>query len=116
MARKVNVSVDEFVATAKQEIIMECVGERPGMKVIPWRTLTSFEQLHDYRDANEFGGFCDDSIADALIEHFGGRDANEGMPDAMLDFMNQVQSALDVWIRTGGLRREVNLWYDAREQ
>lgn len=64
----------------------------------------SFSELHDHVDANEYGGFCEDELADAWIEHFGGRDADEGMPDAFIAFMNDAQNAVDAWIKEGGLR------------
>ena len=61
--------------------------------------IKSFAELHDYTDANEYGGFCIDEFADGLIEFFGGRDADEGMPQGMLDFMNEAQSIVDAWIK-----------------
>lgn len=64
-------------------------------------TVASFSELHDYRDANCYGGFCDDRCADALIEAFGGRDENEGMPQGMLDFINAAQGAIDEWLKGG---------------
>jgi hypothetical protein len=68
-------------------------------------TVESFGDLHDYIDANCLGGFCEDEVADAMIEHFGGRDPiNEGMPDAFIDYMNSAQNAVHAWIAEGGHR------------
>lgn len=65
--------------------------------------VSSFAALHDYVDANEYGGFCEDGLADAMIEHFGGRDEHEGMPQGMLDYINEAQAAVDQWLKAGGL-------------
>ncbi len=62
-------------------------------------TVANFGDLNDWVDANEYGGFCDDGIADALILKFGGRDPHYGMPEAMLEFMNSCQDAIDNWLR-----------------
>lgn len=71
--------------------------------VIP-PTVKSFSELHDYVDANCLGGVCEDGFADALIEHFGGRDkGTEAMPDGMMNFLNGAQDAVNEWIAKGGL-------------
>jgi hypothetical protein len=64
--------------------------------------VQSFVDLHDHIDANELGGFCEDDFADRLIAHFGGRDEHEGMPDAMLDYINAAQGTIDEWLKSGG--------------
>lgn len=73
-------------------------------------TVKSFSDLHDYIDANELGGFCEDEFADPLIRYFGGRDLtgnceeDEGaMPDDFLHFMNDCQDDIHKWIEGGGL-------------
>jgi hypothetical protein len=38
----------------------------------------------------------------SLLEHFGGRDENEGMPDELMDYLNSAQDAIDQWIKDGG--------------
>lgn len=67
-------------------------------------SVRSFSELHDYVDANEYGGFCEDAVADALIEHFGGRDEHEGMPQGMLDYINAAQRAVGEWLASNSLR------------
>jgi hypothetical protein len=63
-------------------------------------TVASFDDLHSYVDANEYGGFCDDCTADKLIKKFGGRDLfNAGMPSAYIDFMDQCQQEVDKWLK-----------------
>jgi len=61
-------------------------------------TVKCFSDLHDYMDANEYGGFCVDEYADLLIELFGGRDEHEGIPQAYLDFINEAQETIDQWM------------------
>ena len=87
-------NLDETVIRMKKEIVADM---KSGI-VSP--QINSFSELNDYVDANEYGGFCDDDYADALIIYFGGRDANEGMPQAFLDYMNAAQDQIDAWLRT----------------
>lgn len=67
-------------------------------KILP-PNITSFSDLHYYVDANEYGGFCIEEFVEPLIQLFGGRDEDEGMPQAMLDFMNEAQGIIDAWIK-----------------
>jgi len=62
-------------------------------------TIKSFSDLHNYVDANEYGGFCIEAFSEELIELFGGRDENEGHPDAYLAFMDEAQNIIDAWIK-----------------
>lgn len=66
-------------------------------------TVKTFAELHDYVDANEYGGFCEDHYIEALTEFFGGIDEKTGMPQKMLDFINAAQNAINEWIKVGGL-------------
>lgn len=52
---------------------------------VPWN-VASFGDLHDYVDANEYGGLCDDA-------RFGDTDKYDN------DFANEVQDAVDRWIK-----------------
>ena len=89
-------TLEETVNRMKAEIMFDMDhGEVP-------RTVKSFGELHDYVDANCYGGFCH-AIADRMIEHFGGRDSDEGMPQGMLDYINAAQDAIDAWLK--GLRK-----------
>ena len=67
-------------------------------KILP-PNIVDFRDLHNYVDANEYGGFCIEEFVEPLIQLFGGRDEDEGMPQAMLDFMNEAQGVIDAWIK-----------------
>ena len=67
-------------------------------KILP-PNIVDFRDLHNYVDANEYGGFCIEEFAEPLIQLFGGRDEDEGMPQAYIDFMNEAQGVIDAWIR-----------------
>jgi len=84
---------EQIVKQMKTEILQDM-----AEGLVP-TTVKAFSELHDYRDANCYGGFCDDEFADALIEHFGGRDEHEGMPQGMLDLINECQNEIDIWLR-----------------
>ena len=72
-------------------------------------TVTDFASLHDYVDANEYGGLCDDR-PDALYGALRG-DPEQDMPDDLVVAANEVQGTLDGWIRDGGIRHAlVNGW------
>lgn len=79
----------------KQEVLDEMKTKR-----IP-KTVKTFGDLHDYIDANELGGFCEDAMFDALVLNFGGRDEHEGMPQGMLDYINECQEAIHTWLQEG---------------
>ena len=67
-------------------------------KILPPH-IVDFRDLHNYVDANEYGGFCIEEFAEPLIQLFGGRDEDEGMPQAYIDFMNEAQGIIDAWIK-----------------
>jgi cyclophilin family peptidyl-prolyl cis-trans isomerase len=86
-------TVAQSVARMREEIEIDV---RRG--VLP-ANVSSFSELHEFVDANEYGGFCVDRLADAMIAQYGGRDQNEGMPDGMMKHISDAQNAIDVWIR-----------------
>lgn len=61
--------------------------------------VNTFSQLHDHVDANCYGGLCEDDTFNSLIERFGGRDEHEGMPQGMIDLINEAQNIVDLWLR-----------------
>lgn len=71
-------------------------------------TVSTFGELHDYIDANCLGGFCEDNgITDTLIQMHGGRDDDEGMPDQVIQYMNDAQNAIHAWLEAGEHKRPV---------
>lgn len=66
-------------------------------------SVSTFSQLHDYVDANEYGGFCEDKYSDLLIAEFGGRDEHQGMPQGTLEFIEVAQEHIDKWLANNGI-------------
>lgn len=89
-------TLDESIERMKHEIIDDVKAGR-----VP-AACPSFSALHDYVDANCYGGFCEDELMQALTDHFGGLDDTEGMPDALIDYLNDAQNSIDSWIKEGG--------------
>jgi hypothetical protein len=92
-------TLDESIERMKQEITEDVTAGR-----VPTDCL-SFSALHDYVDANCYGGFCEDDVLQSLIDKFGGRDENEGMSDDLMDYLNKAQNSIDHWIKKGGLQK-----------
>lgn len=78
--------------------------------------VKDFSQLHDYCDANCLGGLCQDKTFDALVAKFGGRGAEEGMPQGMLDFINAAQNSINAWVQAGGHALLANLPVKVKDQ
>ncbi len=76
-------------------------------------TVRTFSDLHDFVDGNAYGGFCEDAFADALIEEFGGRDDDEGLPEDFLRFMNAAQDTIGAWLANGRGELKVPEWAPA---
>lgn len=95
---KIPVTLEQTIARMKREIVEDVVAGHVPLN------CGSFGDLHDHRDANVYGGFGDDDVADPLIHYFGGRDKeHDGMPDGMMAYMSQAQTAVDDWLKQGGL-------------
>ncbi len=91
-------TLNESIERMKAEILEDVkTGRVPA-------TCPSFSSLHDYVDANCYGGFCDNHEMQALIEHFGGIDENKGMPESLIDYLNNAQNSIDQWINDGGIK------------
>lgn len=74
-------NIKHTVALSKDEILDDIT------KGLVPATITSFEELHDYVDANEYGNM--DEIY-SMLDH-----------DDFIDYMNLVQIELDSWISSG---------------
>jgi hypothetical protein len=90
-------SLKETVVRMQMEIIEDAATGR-----IPADSL-SFDQLHDHVDANEYGGLCDDELFDTMIEHFGGRDSDDGLPSGFNNRLNDAQNSVNFWMKEGGI-------------
>ena len=75
------------VERAKREVLADV---KAG--IVP-RTVASYSELHDYVDANYYGGAFETSLSDD--------DGN--MSEEVCEFWNAVQNAVHRWIREGGL-------------
>jgi hypothetical protein len=84
-----------LVARMKDQVVADMEAGR-----VP-RRIASFGDLHDYRDANCYGGLGEERFHGALIEHFGGCDACGGMPDGMLAYINAAQTLVGEWLQDG---------------
>lgn len=93
-------SVPEIVAQMKQEILADMRSDRFTVR------LFAFSDLHDFVDANCYGGFCDDDFSEGMIQYFGGRDEHDGMPQAYIDLMNACQKEVHDWLESGQHHKE----------
>lgn len=92
-------TLDESIERMKQEIIEDIhAGRVPA-------DCPSFSALHDYVDANCYGGFCEDDVMQALTNCFAETDENEGMPDALITYLNDAQNSIDRWIKEGNIQK-----------
>jgi hypothetical protein len=89
-------SLEELTAQIKAEIVLDIQTCRVPV------TVANFSELHDSVDANCYGGLCEDDTADAMIDHFGGRDCHEGMPEGMMNMINTAFDTVDAWLKAKG--------------
>lgn len=80
--------VQRSIEQAKREILADIASGRVPADVV------TFASLHDYVDANEYGGGCD-----WFYDHFREDDANDG--DRLWYHANLVMDAVDSWLRAG---------------
>lgn len=59
----------------------------------------SFSELHDYVDANCYGGLCERHY-DVLVEVCGSE-------EAAIALVNEAQTEVDRWIKDGGMLRQI---------
>ncbi len=99
------------IARMKSEILADiAAGTVPA-------SVSTFSELHDYVDANEYGGFCDaGSVSDIIIELQDERDSLdeealrnwpkagelEELQEQFTNFANAAQNAIDAWLKAGG--------------
>lgn len=82
----------EAIERSKTEIV-----EDMHAGLVP-ATVASFAELHEYRDANEYGGLTEE-LLNAPAEW----DDAEEILAYDIEFGNAVQDAVDAWLRLGSL-------------
>jgi len=92
-------TLNESIERMKQEIIDDIKAGR-----VP-ADCPSFSALHNYADANCYGGFCEDDLMQALTNRFCGLDKDEGMSAALIGYLNDAQNSIDRWIKEGGIKQ-----------
>lgn len=98
------ITLSEIIARMKREIRTDVrCGRIPD-------NVKSFAELHDYVDANSYGGLCDDATFGQLSAQFG-RGRDDDMPSGMSDFITAAQNSVNDWLATGNLStiRDVDL-------
>lgn len=90
MTKKNNpyLSLDATVQRMKSEIIHDIKAD-----IIPI-DCPSFSALHDYVDANEYGGFCESDVSVDVGN------------DVQVEFINKCQNAIHEWISEGCMKRD----------
>jgi hypothetical protein len=79
------------VERAKNEIKADVAADR-----IPASEVRGFSDLHDYVDANEYGGLCDDMPVDS-----------ETKLEAFMAMAEMVQGEVDEWILSGEMCADI---------
>lgn len=79
-------NLEQTVALMTAEILRDM-----ACGIVPL-TVTSFSELHDYVDANCYGGF--EALHDTVDTE------DEAACEALWQFMNDAQTAVDHWLRT----------------
>ena len=107
-------NLPETVARMKTEILADiAAGTVPA-------SVFTFSELHDYVDANEYGGFCDagsvmetilalqeerDSLTEEQERNWSKAGELEELQEQSTAFANAAQNAVDKWLKTGGHHR-----------
>jgi len=86
------IDTPERLARVKREILTDVING-----VVP-PTVKSFSELHDYVDANCYGGLCDELGPLSRGHPVDGR-------RGWVEPINRLQDAVDKWIRAGGVRQ-----------
>ena len=92
------ITAEELADRMKADILEDVIEG-----VVP-RSVSSFSELHDYVDANTYGGT--ESLLDAAT--LAAPATDEGAHNALLsivDLMNPAIEIVDAWIRQGGITR-----------
>ena len=77
-------SLEFIFSQAKEEILFDII-----TKIVP-SNITSFSELHNFVDANYYGGFCDKNYK----------------PSKDFKIENRVQDKLDKWIKSNEFKNQ----------
>lgn len=88
--------IKNAIARAKAEILQDVMfGPIDG-------PVKSFADLHDWVDANCYGGLCDDlfsELGNVLFPRAKGEDDDTIYSQSLMDVANKIQDSVDDWIR-----------------
>jgi hypothetical protein len=89
-------TLTDTIIRAKREVLSDIAdGTVPA-------TVASFSELHDYVDANYYGGAFEDGEAMHSVCNSSDADDTFGSGcDRCCDFWNDVQNAVDAWLKRG---------------
>lgn len=77
-------------------------------------TVEGFGELHDFVDANEYGGLCEDEVVNAGNALWPMRtDADTFSTQEFMDICDEIQTHVDKWIHTQGFK---DLAFDAHQE
>lgn len=80
---------------------------------IPPKTLTSFCEVHEYCDANQLGGLCDDAVTHEANHLFSQRTDVETMAtQEWMDISDRIQTLADEWIVMSSGALKSSVWED----
>lgn len=88
-------SVNELAEQMKREILAHV---EEG--IVP-ASVRSFASLHDFVDANTYGGLCDDDTFDELVRKHAAK-GEDGLPQSMMELINSAQGIVNEWLANGG--------------
>lgn len=94
-------TVEELACRMKSDILAHV-----AQGVVPC-SVRSFEQLHDYVDANAYGGLCHSETFDQLVATHE-KNGDDGLPQGMMDLINSAQGQVNEWLMKGGISGQVN--------
>lgn len=90
----------QTVERMKAEIVLDAL-----KGVVPF-TVHSFSELHDYVDANEYGGFCEDDAQDRVMKAIDEPSIKWHVAQQLFyEFTSEAQNLVADWIRDYGLHR-----------
>ena len=87
--------IEHAIERSKAEIL-----EDIDAGIVP-NTVSSFSQLHDYVDANEYGGLCESGTWWCVADDYAELASNDGSYLRHFDQSAAVQDAVNAWLTNG---------------